>query len=117
MGEQAFTPRELGAIIPLGKALPLQKAGVIYDPGHFDWHLCQIPGGAQRKLSFSLQLTDPADYDGCELELHGGAKSLVAPRMRGAIITFPSSAMHRVTPIRRGIRRAVVIWTAGPSFR
>lgn len=85
--------------------------------GHFDWHVDQIPNGAHRKLSFSLQLSDPASYEGCELELHGGRTPLVAPRTRGALIAFPSYAMHRVTPIRKGTRRALVIWTAGPPFR
>lgn len=85
--------------------------------GHFDWHIDQIPNGAHRKLSLSLQLSHPADYDGCELELHGGTRPRQAPRDRGALIAFPSYAMHRVTPIRRGIRRALVIWTGGPPFR
>jgi PKHD-type hydroxylase len=85
--------------------------------GYFDWHVDQIPTGAHRKLSFSLQLSDPADYEGCDLELHGGKKSLPVPRTRGALIAFPSYAMHRVTPIRAGTRRALVIWTAGPPFR
>ena len=85
--------------------------------GHFDWHVDQIPGGAHRKLSFSLQLSDPNDYEGCDLELHGGRTPMVTPRMRGAIIAFPAYAMHRVTPIRAGTRRALVIWTAGPRFR
>ena len=30
--------------------------------GHFDWHLDQIPNGAHRKLSFSLQLSDAGTY-------------------------------------------------------
>jgi PKHD-type hydroxylase len=85
--------------------------------GHFDWHLDQIPNGAHRKLSFSLQLSDAGDYEGCDLEIHGGRKVLAAPRTRGALIAFPAYAMHRVTPIRSGVRRALVIWTAGPPFR
>jgi PKHD-type hydroxylase len=85
--------------------------------GHFDWHLDQIPNGAHRKLSFSLQLSDPADYEGCDLEINGGRKPLTAPRTRGALVAFPAYVMHRVTPIHSGSRRALVIWTAGPPFR
>jgi PKHD-type hydroxylase len=92
----------------------------VYDAGegsHFDWHIDLVRHSSHRKLSFSLQLSDPASYEGCDLEIHGGPKSLPAPRTRGSLIAFPSYVMHRVTPIRAGTRKALVIWTAGPPFR
>ena len=85
--------------------------------GHFGWHIDQIPNGAHRKLSFSLQLSDPGDYDGCDLELQCGPAIRAAPRTRGTLVAFPAYAIHRVTPIVSGTRRALVIWTAGPPFR
>jgi PKHD-type hydroxylase len=85
--------------------------------GHFDWHIDMIRHSAHRKLSFSLQLSDPAAYEGCDLEIHGGTAPKPAPRTRGALVAFPSYTMHRVTPIRSGTRKALVIWTAGPPFR
>lgn len=92
----------------------------VYDSaeqGHFDWHVDQVPHTAHRKLSASLQLSDPASYEGCNLELHGGRQTLPVPRTRGALSAFPSYAMHRVTPITRGVRKALVLWAAGPRFR
>lgn len=92
----------------------------VYDAaeqGHFDWHVDQVRHTAQRKLSASLQLSDANDYEGCDLELHGGSQILKAPRTRGALVAFPAYAMHRVTPITSGIRKALVLWAAGPRFR
>ena len=84
---------------------------------HFDWHVDQGDLIKSRKLSVSLQLTDPSGYDGCELQLHGGRNTEVAPKGRGVLIAFPSYVLHRVTPITRGTRKALVVWSTGPKFR
>ena len=51
--------------------------------GHYDWH---VDHGAAtplpRKLSLSLQLTDPLQYEGCDLELSYGDGASPAPRAR-----------------------------------
>lgn len=85
--------------------------------GHYDWHVDQGDLAKRRKLSVSLQLTDPAQYDGCELQLHGANQIDAAPKARGTLIAFPSYVLHRVTPITRGVRKSVVVWTTGPKFR
>ncbi len=85
--------------------------------GHYDWHVDQGDMAKSRKLSLSLQLTDPSAYDGCELQFQGGRRIETAPRSRGAVIAFPSYVLHRVTPITRGTRKAVVVWSTGPKFR
>jgi PKHD-type hydroxylase len=38
-------------------------------------------------------------------------------RERGTLMAFRANALHRVTPITRGVRRSLVIWAAGPEFR
>jgi PKHD-type hydroxylase len=85
--------------------------------GHFTWHVDNGRLPAPRKLSASLQLTDGALYEGCDLEFQGGTGVEAASRQRGALIIFPSYVLHRVTPIRSGTRKAVVIWSTGPNFR
>lgn len=85
--------------------------------GHFAWHVDNGHLPVSRKLSASLQLTDGALYEGCDLELQGGSQIEVASRSRGALVVFPSYVLHRVTPIRSGTRKAVVIWSTGPNFR
>jgi PKHD-type hydroxylase len=85
--------------------------------GHYDWHVDQGDLGKRRKLSLSLQLSDPSSYDGCDLQFHAATQIDTAPRNRGALIAFPSYVLHRVTPITRGIRKSVVAWITGPQFR
>ena len=85
--------------------------------GHYGWHVDQGGGGERRKLSLSLQLSDPSSYDGCDLEFHAANYTQSAPRARGTVIAFPSYVLHRVTPITRGVRKAVVAWITGPKFR
>ena len=44
-----------------------------------------------RKLSFVLQLSDPDDYEGGNLQLlNEEGKSYIAPRQRGTVILFDS---------------------------
>ena len=86
--------------------------------GHYDWHVDQGRGlPVQRKLSFSLQLSDPAEYEGGELQIHAANDISVAPKSRGTVIVFPSYALHRVTPVTAGTRKSLVCWTGGPKFR
>ena len=86
--------------------------------GHYDWHSDTIiTAPMPRKLSLSLQLSDPADYDGCALEVRANNNADVAPVERGAVIAFPSYMLHRVTPIARGRRASLVAWISGPLFR
>ncbi|HYS46436.1 MAG TPA: 2OG-Fe(II) oxygenase, partial [Rhizomicrobium sp.] len=85
--------------------------------GHYDWHVDHGPIRTRRKLSISVQLSDPALYDGCDLQLQAGNRIETAPRDRGMVIAFPSYVLHRVTPCSRGTRKAIVAWTTGPQFR
>ena len=85
--------------------------------GHYDWHIDWGPNRVQRKLSASVQLSDPGQYEGCDLQFHGVREIETAPRDRGAVIVFPSFIQHRVTPCTKGTRKAIVVWTTGPEFR
>lgn len=90
--------------------------------GHFDWHkdygrdpndLAREP----RKLTLSLQLSDPFAYEGCELQARAGNKIDTAPKARGTLVAFPANVLHQVTPILSGVRKALVLWAVGPEFR
>ena len=85
--------------------------------GHYDWHVDQGPLAVRRKLSLTLQLTDPTLYQGGDLQLHAGNQVETAPRQRGTLIAFPAYVVHRVSPVTAGTRKSVVIWTTGPQFR
>ena len=71
-----------------------------------------------RKLSFVLQLSDPDDYEGGNLQLlDESGKTYFAPRQRGTVILFDSRTQHRVLPVRSGLRKSIVGWTVGPRWK
>lgn len=84
--------------------------------GHYDWHfdIGEGPLNCNRKLSVSIQLSDPADYEGGQLEFSMGK---VAERDQGTMVIFPSYLQHRVTPVTKGTRRSLVTWITGQPFR
>lgn len=83
-------------------------------PGHYDWHVDAGNGHvATRKISFTAQLTDPNEYEGCELLINNHCQSVVGLKEQGSIHMFPGYMPHKVTPITRGERFALVIWIHG----
>ena len=71
-----------------------------------------------RKLSFSIQLSDDNEYTGGDLRFHHiKTQPEIAPRTRGKIIFFPTWMVHDVTPVTQGIRYSLVGWVNGPNFK
>lgn len=87
--------------------------------GHYVWHSDVGAGDTSfRKLSLTVQLSSPDDYNGGELEF------MVKPgipedkqRKQGSAIIFPSFLEHRVTTVTKGSRWSIVAWICGPPFR
>jgi len=86
---------------------------------YYDWHVDTIRNSDSiRKLSFTLQLSDPEDYSGGELQfLDEGDQLFFAPKERGTIIVFESKLKHRVRKVRSGCRKSLVGWVEGPRWR
>lgn len=83
-------------------------------PGHYDWHVDAGPGNAAtRKISFTAQLSDANDYEGCELIINNHGVQVTATKEQGSVHLFPSFMLHKVTPITKGDRFALVIWIHG----
>ena len=96
----------------------------VYEEGeHYDWHRdCDVTRDLQRKISVTVQLSDPSSYEGGELHIrdywneneifswHPGGK------VQGTIIIFGSSLRHRVFPVTKGVRYSLVQWYSGPDF-
>ena len=71
-----------------------------------------------RKLSFVVQLSDPDDYEGGNLQLLAeDGKSYFAPRKRGTVIVFDSRTQHRVLKVTKGLRKSLVGWVVGPRWK
>lgn len=102
---------------------PLQLSN--YDEsahGMYGWHVDYGSGagnsGISRKLSLVLQLTDPAEYEGGNLQLlHSGAEPTTVRKQKGLVAAFPSFTLHQVTPVTKGSRQSLVVWISGPQFR
>jgi PKHD-type hydroxylase len=83
----------------------------------FDWHMDSSDKvTSMRKLSISVQLSDPADYDGGGLEFMPQGE-IAFSRDRGTVIVFPSYLCHRAARVTRGVRASLVAWAIGPTFR
>tara|TARA_B100000282_G_C31719093_1_gene485059 strand:+ start:190 stop:825 length:636 start_codon:yes stop_codon:yes gene_type:complete len=71
-----------------------------------------------RKLSFTLQLSHPDDYEGGNVELINEAgENYIAPRQRGTMILFDSRTQHRVNKVTKGERKSIVGWVLGPRWK
>lgn len=73
--------------------------------------------GYVRKLSVSVNLSPPEDYEGGTLELRfqNQFHSFEAPP-QGSAIVFPSFIEHRIRPIIKGTRKSAVMWYNGPPI-
>lgn len=82
--------------------------------GHYNWHMDM--GGlnsSTRKISVSVQLSDPNTYEGGILTINSNGGNVPCSKERGAIHLFPSYCMHEVASMKSGERWALVIWVHG----
>ena len=102
---------------------------------HYDWHcdsntqpytLPMDPNfnNKIRKLSLTCNLSDPKDYKGGELQFQfrnsndpTKIDTCVGILPRGSIVVFPSHVWHRVTPVTKGTRYSLVMWSLGYPFK
>ena len=87
--------------------------------GFYDWHMdCDVIMEHEppvRKISMTLLLNDPSEFEGGDLELMGPGK--FAELKQGHAIIFASFLNHKVNPVTRGIRQSLVVWFGGKPFR
>jgi PKHD-type hydroxylase len=98
-----------------GEALQLTN----YDQsenGMYGWHQ-DCGDSVCRKLSVVVQLADPLEYDGGNLQIMFSSDPINIEKRRGLIAVFPSFMLHQVTPVTRGSRQSLVTWASGPTFR
>ena len=107
----------------------------------YTWHTDAGPipyeNGMMRKLSYTIQLSDPDDYEGGNFQWIEDMRSkdtltkgdytrdmedyvIQAPfsaKQKGSLIIFPSFLHHQVTPLLRGTRISLVGWLAGYPYK
>lgn len=69
-----------------------------------------LMNGQRSDLAFTLFISSPDDYDGGELVLDqtGGEQWIKADA--GSLFLYPATSLHRVEPVTRGERLALVGW-------
>lgn len=71
-----------------------------------------------RKLSGTVQLSDPTEYEGGNLILcPEGPEPQYANKAKGGVILFRSHILHEVTPVTKGTRYSLVAWVNGTMLR
>lgn len=77
------------------------------------------PNANGRKLSISIQLSKPEDYDGGELKIydHNIKNPFTMEKELGGMVLFRSLLIHEVTPVIKGIRNSLVSWVNGPLLK
>ena len=93
----------------------------VYNEGHFcNKHIdsaSNINLHSPRKLSFTLQLSDPQEYEGGDVILLTSNEPRKIKKERGIITFFPSNTLHEVTTVTKGIRKSLVGWVHGPNWK
>ena len=84
--------------------------------GMYGWHQ-DFGDGISRKLSLVLQLTDPSEYEGGNLQIMTSGEPQNVRKQRGIVAAFPSYTLHQVTPVTQGNRQSLVAWVSGPQFK
>ena len=77
---------------------------------HVDAALMGPYPGMRTDLSITIFLNEPSAYDGGELVLKTDFGEQVYKRTAGDAVLYPTHYVHRVNPITRGRRLAIVTW-------
>lgn len=80
---------------------------------HVDSAVMHVPGtgtSLRCDLAATLFLSEPDEYDGGELEIDGAFGVQAVKLAAGDMVLYPSSSLHRVTPVTRGARVASFFW-------
>jgi len=91
--------------------------------GFYDWHMDLNAFGHTgehpiRKISMTCLLSDPSEFTGGELMFSdAGGEQKPLDMKQGQAIFFASFLRHKVAPVKKGIRRSMVMWFGGPPFK
>src|SRR5210317_2183583 len=81
--------------------------------------------GKVRKLSMTVNLNNSDEYEGGDFKFNLGLSTKGKDRIieceeikpKGSVIVFPSFIHHTVTPVTKGERYSLVMWTLGKPFK
>ncbi len=106
------TPLFFSATLPkqiIGPIFNRYDAGMSYGD-HLDTALVSAAVPVRYDIAVTLFLTEPEQYEGGELVIQDSFGSHRVKLPAGAAIVYPSSSVHRVETVTRGMRLAAVLW-------
>jgi len=83
---------------------------------YYDMHIDKVYGSVIRKLSVTVQLSDPSEYEGGEVNLFFNQTPEICHKQIGSVTIFPSYVLHKVNPVTKGTRYSLVAWVTGDPF-
>jgi PKHD-type hydroxylase len=100
----AALPRRFAPVL-----LVRYESGMAYGP-HVDDALMGADAGLRSDLAVTVFLSAAEDYEGGELILDTPAGEQAVKLPAGAAVVYPATTLHRVEPVRAGVRKAAVTW-------
>lgn len=100
-----------GAVLPRRFAPPLFAR---YEPGmQFGTHMdnpLMGPEHMRADISVTIFLCEPEDYDGGELVMETTGGEAGYKLAAGSAVVYPTTVLHRVEPVTRGLREVACTW-------
>lgn len=108
-------PLFISATLPSKVYPPMfnRYAGGQHFGNHVDNAVRLLPGSGDKirtDVSATLFLADPDEYDGGELLIEDTYGVQSVKLAAGHMVIYPSTSLHRVTPVKRGARVAAFFW-------
>lgn len=85
--------------------------------GHYDWHIDVGSQGLESTRKLTIEIVLDSDYNGGELSFLLGPTENRVRLEKGDIVVYPSFVLNKVYPVLSGIRKSIVCWISGPSFK
>jgi predicted 2-oxoglutarate/Fe(II)-dependent dioxygenase YbiX len=90
--------------------------------GFYSWHTDFNAGDSSlRKLTAIVQLTDPSEYEGGDVQFGIQDKHTkewyTINKLKGSLTIFPTFLSHRVTPVTKGTRYVLQEFYTGNHFK
>ena len=92
-----------------------------HEGGNYNWH-CDYGVSPHskltRKLSMSIQLSEPSEYTGGDLDMIDyGNRTIKLQNIWGCGVVFDARTPHKANPVTSGVRDVLVGWASGPRLR
>jgi len=100
----------------IGEPIQYSRYGI---DDFYDWHIDSMEfenSPPVRKVSCSILLNNPENFEGGDFQIRAWNEETIKLD-QGQGLFFASFFQHRVLPVTKGKRHALVLWFNGPAFR